>query len=76
MPDDSNIDYFKIKSLLFYFGTTSLYCNFAQLYFQDGNMPSGEAFIRQFLLGQRFFQEEFGIKCKEVCLNIICNIKF
>jgi len=39
-------------------------------------MPSGEAFIRQFLLGQRFFQQEFGIKCKEVCLNRICNIKF
>ena len=32
----------------------------------DGNLPSGEAFIRQFLFGQRFFQEEFGIKCKEV----------
>ena len=29
-------------------------------------MPSGEANIRQFLYGQRFFQKEFGIKCKEV----------
>jgi alpha-mannosidase len=38
---------------------------------QDGNVPSGEAFVRQFLYGQRFFQEEFGITCKEVecCLR-------
>jgi alpha-mannosidase len=26
----------------------------------DGNLPSGESFIRQFLYGQKFFQEEFG----------------
>ncbi|KAK3097644.1 hypothetical protein FSP39_011690 [Pinctada imbricata] len=31
----------------------------------DGNIPSGEAFVRQFLYGQRFFQKEFQIKCKE-----------
>ncbi|XP_055352716.1 alpha-mannosidase 2C1-like [Paramacrobiotus metropolitanus] len=29
----------------------------------DGNLPSGESFVRQFLYGQKFFQEEFGIKC-------------
>ncbi|GFO19170.1 alpha-mannosidase [Plakobranchus ocellatus] len=34
----------------------------------DGNIPSGEACIRQFLYGQKFFQEEFGIKCKEFWL--------
>lgn len=28
----------------------------------DTNMPSAEAFIRQFLLGQRFFETEFGQK--------------
>ena len=32
----------------------------------DGLMPSGEACIRQFLYGQRFFQKEFGVTCKEV----------
>ncbi|XP_071941386.1 alpha-mannosidase 2C1-like [Antedon mediterranea] len=34
----------------------------------DGNLPSGEAFVRQFIYGQRFFQKEFGIKCKEFWL--------
>jgi alpha-mannosidase len=34
----------------------------------DGNIPSGEAFIRQFLLGQKFFEREFGIRCKEFWL--------
>ncbi|OQV19664.1 Alpha-mannosidase 2C1 [Hypsibius exemplaris] len=29
----------------------------------DGNLPSGEAFIRQFLYGQKFFEEEFGKRC-------------
>ncbi|GJJ13977.1 hypothetical protein Clacol_008234 [Clathrus columnatus] len=29
----------------------------------DGNMPSGEAFVRQFVLGQRYFQTRFGIRC-------------
>ena len=31
----------------------------------DCNIPSGEALIRQFLFGQRFFQQEFGIRCRE-----------
>ncbi|XHR30577.1 MAG: alpha-mannosidase [Chthoniobacteraceae bacterium] len=31
----------------------------------DCNVPSGESFVRQFLLGQRFFKEEFGAYCKE-----------
>ncbi|XP_071833479.1 alpha-mannosidase 2C1-like isoform X2 [Apostichopus japonicus] len=34
----------------------------------DGNVPSGEAFIRQFLHGQRFFMQEFGRKCSEFWL--------
>ena len=33
---------------------------------QDGNIPSGESFVRQFLIGQQFFKEEFGNYCKEV----------
>lgn len=31
----------------------------------DCNLPSGEALVRQFLYGQRFFQREFGITCNE-----------
>ena len=31
-------------------------------------MPSGESFIRQFLYGQNFFQEEFNKRCSEVNL--------
>jgi alpha-mannosidase len=31
----------------------------------DCNIPSGEALIRQFLYGQRFFENEFGIRCSE-----------
>jgi alpha-mannosidase len=31
----------------------------------DCNIPSGEALCRQFLFGQRFFEREFGIRCKE-----------
>ncbi len=31
----------------------------------DCNIPSGEALIRQFLLGQRFFQKEFSLRCTE-----------
>ncbi|KAL8600141.1 hypothetical protein ACOMHN_060093 [Nucella lapillus] len=34
----------------------------------DGYVPSGEAFVRQFLYGQRFFQKEFGIRCTEFWL--------
>uniref|UniRef100_A0A8C9ZH55 alpha-mannosidase n=1 Tax=Sander lucioperca TaxID=283035 RepID=A0A8C9ZH55_SANLU len=34
----------------------------------DGNLPSGESMVRQFLEGQRFFNREFGIHCKEFWL--------
>ncbi|KAI0234645.1 Alpha-mannosidase 2C1 [Lamellibrachia satsuma] len=34
----------------------------------DGNIPSGEAFVRQFLYGQRFFEQEFGKRCTEFWL--------
>ncbi|KAF8583534.1 glycoside hydrolase family 38 protein [Ramaria rubella] len=29
----------------------------------DGNMPSGEAFARQFIFGQRYFESRFGTRC-------------
>lgn len=29
----------------------------------DANLPSGEAFVRQFLYGQRFFESRFGKRC-------------
>ncbi|XP_035191627.1 alpha-mannosidase 2C1 isoform X3 [Oxyura jamaicensis] len=35
---------------------------------QDGNLPSGEAMVRQFLQGQRFFREQFGRICSEFWL--------
>jgi len=31
----------------------------------DCNLPSGESLIRQFLIGQRFFWQEFGRYCRE-----------
>ena len=31
----------------------------------DCNIPSGEALARQFLYGQRFFEREFGKRCRE-----------
>ncbi|KAL5009992.1 hypothetical protein ScPMuIL_012297 [Solemya velum] len=34
----------------------------------DGNVPSGESFMRQFLYGQRYFEKEFGKKCSEFWL--------
>ncbi|KAK7070819.1 Alpha-mannosidase 2C1 [Halocaridina rubra] len=34
----------------------------------DGNIPSGESFIRQFFFGQKFYQTEFGVTCKEFWL--------
>lgn len=34
----------------------------------DGNIPSGESFVRQFLHGQTFYQKEFGVTCKEFWL--------
>ncbi|KAJ1676005.1 Glycoside hydrolase, 38 vacuolar alpha mannosidase [Spiromyces aspiralis] len=30
----------------------------------DCNLPSGESLVRQFLLGQRFFEQHFGQRCK------------
>jgi alpha-mannosidase len=30
----------------------------------DGNMPSGESFVRQFLYGKRYFMEKFGVDVK------------
>ncbi|MGC9002205.1 MAG: alpha-mannosidase [Dictyoglomus sp.] len=30
----------------------------------DCQLPSGESFVRQFLYAQKFFEKEFGIKCK------------
>jgi alpha-mannosidase len=30
----------------------------------DTNMPSGESLVRQFLLGQRFFESHFGDRCQ------------
>jgi alpha-mannosidase len=34
----------------------------------DTNMPSAEAFTRQFLYGQRYFQQHFGLTCKTAWL--------
>ncbi|XP_060770876.1 alpha-mannosidase 2C1 [Neoarius graeffei] len=34
----------------------------------DGNLPSGESMVRQFLEGQNFFKVEFGQYCKEFWL--------
>ncbi len=31
----------------------------------DCNIPCGESLCRQFLFGQRYFQHEFGVRCKE-----------
>jgi alpha-mannosidase len=31
----------------------------------DCNIPSGESLVRQFLYGQRFYRQEFGITCTE-----------
>ena len=31
----------------------------------DCNIPSGESLVRQFLYGQRFYRQEFGISCTE-----------
>lgn len=31
----------------------------------DCNLPSGESLVRQFLLGQRYFQATFGQRCRE-----------
>ncbi|CAH1787906.1 unnamed protein product, partial [Owenia fusiformis] len=34
----------------------------------DGNLPSGESFVRQFLYGQRYFRQEFDVTCREFWL--------
>jgi alpha-mannosidase len=34
----------------------------------DGNMPSGEGMVRQNLLGQRYFQSRFGVRCETAWL--------
>ncbi|MFQ6100823.1 MAG: alpha-mannosidase [Anaerolineae bacterium] len=34
----------------------------------DTNIPGGESLIRQFIHGQRFFREEFGVECKVLWL--------
>jgi hypothetical protein len=34
----------------------------------DCNLPSGESLVRQFLEGQGFFQQNFGLRCKEFWL--------
>ncbi|XP_068847464.1 alpha-mannosidase 2C1 isoform X4 [Capricornis sumatraensis] len=34
----------------------------------DGNLPSGESMVRQFLQGQNFFRQEFGKICSEFWL--------
>jgi len=31
----------------------------------DCNLPSGESLVRQFMHGQRFFEDRFGIRCRE-----------
>jgi alpha-mannosidase len=31
----------------------------------DCNIPSGESLLRQFIHGQRFFEDEFGIRCRD-----------
>lgn len=45
--------------------------NSSLLLMQDGNIPSGESFVRQFLLGQIFFKKEFGNYCKEVRMSSV-----
>ncbi|MFV0315915.1 MAG: alpha-mannosidase [Microthrixaceae bacterium] len=32
----------------------------------DMNLPSGESLVRQLVYGQRYFEEHFGIRCREV----------
>jgi alpha-mannosidase len=34
----------------------------------DGNLPGGEALVRQFVTGKRFIEDEFGIECRGVWL--------
>ena len=30
------------------------------------NLPSGESLVRQIVHGQRYFEEQFGLRCEEV----------
>jgi alpha-mannosidase len=32
----------------------------------DMNLPSGESIVRQIVFGQRFFEQRFGLRCREV----------
>jgi alpha-mannosidase len=32
----------------------------------DMNLPSGESIVRQIVFGQRFFEQHFGVRCREV----------
>ena len=50
----------------------NLFIDFYDL--QDGNLPNGESFIRQFLYGQKFFQAEFGRKCNVVSAILSCHV--
>lgn len=34
----------------------------------DMNLPSGESLVRQLTAGQRYFEERFGIRCREIWL--------
>jgi len=34
----------------------------------DGNMPSGEALVRQMVFGQRYFESRFGKRCETAWL--------
>lgn len=42
--------------------------------YQDGNIPSGESFVRQFLIGQKFFKEEFGAYCSVVSFMLATSL--
>jgi alpha-mannosidase len=39
----------------------------------DTNMPSGEALIRQFLYGQRFYESRFGFRSETFVLPDTCT---
>lgn len=34
----------------------------------DCNLPSGESLVRHHLYGQRYYQEKFGLRCREAWL--------
>ena len=39
----------------------------------DTNMPSGEALVRQFLYGQRYYESKFGFRSKTFVLPDTCK---